>query len=343
MAKLGEGDKRWIVEERTDGTNVHNWHWAETDCLEWSRNLLTKLLSNLILLDGEGNLFIRTKKVEKVDGESYVNIRKGKIIPGYELNVSVSWEGEAKDAEGKSLLKVDGSVEIPYISDENADEDPEIRVTVKDDGPIGRRLKEAMLAKGKPVIEEKVRVYVKTMAQGGPAKDELEAKKVAPKATTSKKEEASAAPAVEKKEVKAKGFKTISLTEKFSCRARDLFEILMDENRWKGFTQSNAKISKEVGGEFAIFDGSVTGSNVELQEGKLIVQKWRFGSWPDGIISTVRLTLEEPEAGMTIVKLTHTDIPEEDRYGNATVVENTERGWRDLIFHKIRAVFGFGI
>ncbi|CAN0927610.1 Activator of 90 kDa heat shock protein ATPase homolog 1 [Linum grandiflorum] len=348
MAKLGEGDKRWIVEDRPDGTNVHNWHWAETDCLEWSRSLLTKLLSNLTLLDGEGNLFVRTNKVEKVDGESYVNIRKGKIIPGYELSVSVSWQGEAKDADGKSLLKVDGSVEIPYISDENADEDPEIRVTVKDDGPIGRRLKEAMLAKGKPVIEEKVRVYVQTMAQGGPAKDELEAKKVAPKAqpTTSK---TPAAPA-EKKEVKPKassqskkGFKTISLTEKFSCRAKDLFEILMDENRWKGFTQSNAKISKEVGGEFAIFDGSVTGSNVELQEGKLIVQKWRFGSWPDGIISTVRLTLEEPEAGVTVVKLTHTDIPEEDRYGNATVVENTERGWRDLIFHKIRAVFGFGI
>ena len=31
------------------------------------------------------------------------------------------------------------------------------------------------------------------------------------------------------------------------------------------------------------------------------------------------------------------------RYGNATVVENTERGWRDLILNKIRAVFGFGV
>jgi len=31
------------------------------------------------------------------------------------------------------------------------------------------------------------------------------------------------------------------------------------------------------------------------------------------------------------------------RYGNATVVENTERGWRDLIFKRIRAMFGFGI
>ena len=57
----------------------------------------------------------------------------------------------------------------------------------------------------------------------------------------------------------------------------------MDENRWKGFTQSNARISKEVGGEFNIFDGSVTETNLELQDAKLIVQRWRFGSWNDGV------------------------------------------------------------
>ncbi|KAJ6304011.1 hypothetical protein OIU77_017815 [Salix suchowensis] len=141
--------KRWIVEDRPDGANVHNWHWAEKDCLEWSRNLLCKLLNNLKVLDGEGNLFIKINKVEKVEGEAYVNVRKGKIIPGYELNVVLSWQGEAKDSEGNSLLKVDGSVEIPYISDENADEDPEIRVTVKDEGPIGKTLKDAMFSKGK--------------------------------------------------------------------------------------------------------------------------------------------------------------------------------------------------
>ena len=28
MAKWGEGDPRWIVEERADGTNVNNWHWC---------------------------------------------------------------------------------------------------------------------------------------------------------------------------------------------------------------------------------------------------------------------------------------------------------------------------
>lgn len=69
-------------------------------------------------------------------------------------------------------------------------------------------------------------------------------------------------------------------------------------------------------------DGMVSGDNETLQ---------------------VRITFEEPQSGVTVINLTHTDVPEEDRYGNATVVENTERGWRDLIFNRVRAVFGFGI
>ncbi|KAH0971912.1 hypothetical protein GBA52_024068 [Prunus armeniaca] len=219
MAKYGEGDKRWIVEDRPDGANVHNWHWAETDCLGWSRDLLTKLLNNLTVLDGEGNIHLKTKTVDKVDGEAYVNIRKGKIIPGYEISLSLSWEGEAKDADGKSLLKVDGVVEIPYIADENADEDPEVKISVKDEGPIGKRLKEAMLAKGKPLILEKVRVYVESIAKGGPVKDEVEAKKIATKSNSTAAVAAAAEAVkkevvVEKKEVKKKkeskkGFKTI--------------------------------------------------------------------------------------------------------------------------------------
>ncbi|MCL7043156.1 hypothetical protein MKW94_006956 [Papaver nudicaule] len=246
-------------------------------------------------------------------------------------------------------MKIEGQVHIPYLADENADEDPEIKVKVKEDRTeIGKRLKEAFVEKGVPIVKEKVRVYVQSMAKGGPCKEELEVKK--PKAEPSKvtgpsketrpiKEVSTAAP---KKEGK-KGFKKITLKEKYNCRAKDLFEILMDENRWKGFTQSNAKISKEVGGEFSLFDGSITGTNLELEDGKLIAQKWRFGNWADGIYSTVRITFDEPESGVTVINLVHTEVPEEDRYGNATVVENTERGWRDLIFGRIRAVFGFGM
>ncbi|KAK4353251.1 hypothetical protein RND71_028769 [Anisodus tanguticus] len=159
---------------------------------------------------------------------------------------------EVKD----SVVKIEDNVELPYIADENADKDPEIRVSVKDGGPIGKRLKDAFIEKGKPFVLEQVKVYVNAMAKGGPAKDEAEVKKVVKEPvgaagnvvapTTTVVEEK--AKVVEKKEKKNEGFKTITMTEKFSCRAKDLFEILMDENRWKGFTQSNARISKEVGG-----------------------------------------------------------------------------------------------
>ena len=37
MAKWGEGDPRWIVEERPDATNVNNWHWTERNADKWSK------------------------------------------------------------------------------------------------------------------------------------------------------------------------------------------------------------------------------------------------------------------------------------------------------------------
>ncbi|KAI5078487.1 hypothetical protein GOP47_0006158 [Adiantum capillus-veneris] len=353
MAKFGEGDKRWIVEDRADGANVHHWHWAEKDCLPWAKKRLGELLQNVPILEGSGGLWISTTKLDSVTGEAYVNIRKGKIIPGYELTVSLSWKGEAKDGQGNSLAQVTGRVEMPYVADENADEDPELKVSVLDEGAVGQRLREAFLATGKSMLLERVAKFVKEMKEGGPAKDELEGKLV-PKAasaggkavkTDAKIDSSSPAPSKQPapKAKDKEGFKTIALTERFHCRPHDIYTTLLDENRWKGFTQSKAKISNEIGGQFFIFDGAVTGVNMKLEEDKLIMQKWRFQNWHDGQYSTVCLTIEEPEIGVTVVKLTQTDVPEEDRYGNATVVENTQKGWKDLIFHKIRAVFGYGL
>lgn len=75
MAKFGEGDKRWIVEDRPDGANVHNWHWNEKDCLPWSKKRLGELLENIVILEGEGGLWVQTTNIESVTGDAYVNIR----------------------------------------------------------------------------------------------------------------------------------------------------------------------------------------------------------------------------------------------------------------------------
>ncbi|MFS8023832.1 putative activator of 90kDa heat shock protein ATPase [Helianthus anomalus] len=56
-----------------------------------------------------------------------------------------------------------GVVEIPYISDENAYEEPDLRVIMKYEGPIGKRLKDAFLAKGNEFVFKHIRVYVDAM------------------------------------------------------------------------------------------------------------------------------------------------------------------------------------
>ena len=72
MAKWGEGDPRWIVEDRPDATNVNNWHWyekmvginyhlflssfrTEKDASGWSRDKLEGLLVGLKFDGNEGN------------------------------------------------------------------------------------------------------------------------------------------------------------------------------------------------------------------------------------------------------------------------------------------------
>lgn len=55
-------------------------------------------------------------------GDAILNVRKAKLIPSYELCVKVKWEGTTADGQaGKGLI------ELPYVADENHDEDPEVK------------------------------------------------------------------------------------------------------------------------------------------------------------------------------------------------------------------------
>ena len=50
MAKWGEGDPRWIVEERPDATNVNNWHWTEKNADQWSKAKIKVLMMMIMML-----------------------------------------------------------------------------------------------------------------------------------------------------------------------------------------------------------------------------------------------------------------------------------------------------
>ena len=79
MAKWGEGDPRWIVEERPDATNVNNWHWTEKNADAWSKKKLEELFVNAVLEDPKvGTVVI--EEMEKCEGEARANNRKAKLV-----------------------------------------------------------------------------------------------------------------------------------------------------------------------------------------------------------------------------------------------------------------------
>ncbi|QQP58081.1 Activator of 90 kDa heat shock protein ATPase -like protein 1 [Caligus rogercresseyi] len=79
MAKWGEGDPRWIVEERPDATNVNNWHWTEKNADSWSKGKLESLFKGLRV--EEPSLGVATiTEIESLEGEARVNNRKSKLI-----------------------------------------------------------------------------------------------------------------------------------------------------------------------------------------------------------------------------------------------------------------------
>ncbi|KAJ8274933.1 hypothetical protein COCON_G00095580 [Conger conger] len=128
MAKWGEGDPRWIVEERADATNVNNWHWTERDATNWSSDKLKELLLGVRVEGGEG--VCEVTEVDKLEGEASINNRKGKLIFFYEWNIKATWTGTSKTG-----IKYKGNVEIPNLSDENDMDDLDISASLSKDEP----------------------------------------------------------------------------------------------------------------------------------------------------------------------------------------------------------------
>lgn len=114
MAKWGEGDPRWIVEERPDATNVNNWHWTEKNASPWSQDKIKELFKDTSVKNDEADLVIN--EVEKLEGEASANNRKGKLIFFYEWDIVLKWSGKLKDGSDRDFS---GKIKIPNLSEEN--------------------------------------------------------------------------------------------------------------------------------------------------------------------------------------------------------------------------------
>ena len=256
------------------------------------------------------------------------------------LSPCLPQEGTAAGASAK------GIVDIPYIGDENAgDDDLEVKVTSEGDGEADRACKAAALKHGTKLVRAAVATWVAEMAAGGPggagpAGGEAPGSSAAAAPAAAAKP--AAAPAKPKREEGPGDTHTIRLEEKFFCRPSDVFEALTVPGRVRAFTQSDCEVSPAPGAPFSLFGGNIHGSNEDVEPGKRLVQRWRFRNWPDDVYSRVVITLAEPEYGTTVLSLEQSGVPARDKFGNESVLDTTEAGWKQNFFDRIRKVFGYG-
>ncbi|GFG28734.1 hypothetical protein Cfor_06014, partial [Coptotermes formosanus] len=312
MAKWGEGDPRWIVEERPDATNVNNWHWTEKNACGWSTEKLKDLLQDLRIEDDIAKC--RITEVQKCEGEAVANNRKGKLIFFYEWDIVLKWTGRLKDGENE----VEGSINIPNLSEENDVSEIDVVVSVKNSDPEADKLKEFLAKDGRNVISKQLDKYIVALKEEFskgmilPKKDEVSAGKSDTVANLSagfnKQVHMNY---TESSEVRGSHISTtvLEFSEKFQCSAEDFYRAMTVVEMVQAFTHGPVKLDAIKDGEFELFGGNICGVFVELVPNKKIVQRWRFKRWPAEHYSNVTFNIDQKE-DHTEVKVVQAGVPQ---------------------------------
>jgi len=332
---------------------VNAWHWVEHDVLPFLQEHAVEMLCGQCFGGDAGLPKVTVKSKDdsgvSLKGEATANNRRGKTIYIYEIEATIKFDAEMPDGKHHS-----GTVNFPYIGEDNEPDEWELHVTCTTAGAssdtkdtvalavrkIATKDLRAKLADVLELMREHFRCHAPAPASASSGTNAGSL----PPGVTSQATVAAVAQAVKKSgeahdTVKESisnaeaGSSTLDLEEHFATSPMELYEVLLDGNRMSMVT-GGAKIEKHIGGAFSLFSGAVTGFTTEMVEGQRIVQRWRFSSWRTGAFSTVTLTLKEHN-GETVLRLQQVGIPEDDK-------ARTEAGWRQNIFSRIRAIFGFG-
>jgi activator of HSP90 ATPase len=126
---------------------------------------------------------------------------------------------------------------------------------------------------------------------------------------------------------------TIHQIIEFNASPENVYEMIMDESLHSDLSGGHVTMSKEINGEFSVFEGYCTGHNIELVPGEKIVQAWHFqeDGWPDEHYSTCTFIFKPSPKGC-ILDFTQTDIPEHK-------TEALAQGWENFYWEPMREYF----
>ncbi|KAF7488209.1 Activator of 90 kDa heat shock protein ATPase -like protein 1 [Sarcoptes scabiei] len=352
MAKWGEGDPRWIVEERPDATNVNNWHWTEKNASHWSKEKLKALLVDQIIEDpGLGRCIL--VEMTSCNGEAVANNRKGKLIFFYEWEVEIKWVGRLHGSSDEYT----GKVSIPNLSEENTADEITFNISSDQDLPQTDLLKNMIRTVGNEILKDKMRQYINDLRNEF-AKDmikptklsedgninifltenQIESKKSVTKtnssSNTSMKKFCPESKNNDDMSQKTLHTTSIRLSDHFKCQAKDIYEIFTESHLLQAFTQNKVENNPSIGEKFSLLGGNIVGTYTYLEPYKCIKQNWRISNWPEKHFSEVVINFDQ-KADSTEILIEQNGVPE-------TEYDRTIEGWKRNYLESIKRTFGIG-
>lgn len=123
--------------------------------------------------------------------------------------------------------------------------------------------------------------------------------------------------------------KTFKKTFKINAEPSDVYSAITNPytiELWSGYP---AIMSEEPGSEFSLWEGDITGKNLEFIKDRKVVQEWYFGDQEEKSIVTITI---QPDREDSIVTVEQTNIPDDDFAG-------ISEGWREFYFGAITSFF----
>ena len=123
--------------------------------------------------------------------------------------------------------------------------------------------------------------------------------------------------------------KTFKKTFTINAEPSDVYSALTNPytiELWSGYP---AKMSTEPGSEFSLWEGDITGMNIEFIQDKKLVQEWYFGDQKEKSLVNITIT---PDREFSKVTVEHSNIPDAD-------FNDIAEGWREYYIGAIISFF----
>lgn len=101
----------------------------------------------------------------------------------------------------------------------------------------------------------------------------------------------------------------------FKCPPEELFAMFTDSKKHTAATGAKASASAKPGAKWSAFDGMISGKNLAVVPGKMIVQAWRASHWHDSDADSVLIVYFSPAKGGGKVEIVHAGVPQHDHKG----------------------------